>query len=122
MAHRSVQSLFRLDVKAPEQVGRSIRTHRWKYSVYAPDKDGYKDSGSDHYEEQFLYNLESDPHELRNLIGMASHRAAADRMKTRLLKRMKQAGEAEPVIASHAVTDDSLSAKQRRVTPQKIEQ
>jgi arylsulfatase A-like enzyme len=36
------------------QVGRAIRTHRWKYSVYAPEKDGYRARGSSHYLEQYL--------------------------------------------------------------------
>ncbi len=40
------------------QVGRAIRTHKWKYSVSAPHKDGGLDAKSDHYVEEFLYDLE----------------------------------------------------------------
>ncbi len=100
-------------------VGRAIRTHRWKYGVYAPDKVGSKDPGSDRYVEQYLYDLESDPHELRNLIGMESHRAVAERMRQRLLARMAEAGEAPAVIEP---SGESQPHKQRRVTPQEIEQ
>ncbi len=80
------------------QVGRAVRTGRWKYSVSAPEKDGNRDSGSDRYTEEFLYDLKSDPYELVNLIGTDSHREAADMMRDRLLKRMKLAGETEPTI------------------------
>ena len=80
------------------QVGRSVRTQRWKYCVDAPDKSGYDDSGSESYVEQYLYDLEIDPYELRNLIGLESHTEVADVMRDRLLRRMVEAGEAEPTI------------------------
>jgi arylsulfatase A-like enzyme len=80
------------------QVGRSVRTHRWKYGVNAPDKDGNRDPGSERYEVQYLYDLQADPYELTNLIGLDSHRQVADTMRTRLLRRMAEAGEATPEI------------------------
>ena len=60
------------------QVGRAIRTQRWKYGVDAPDKDGWRDPGSDRYVEEFLYDLVADPYELTNLIGLQSHAEVAD--------------------------------------------
>src|SRR5439155_3385418 len=33
------------------QVGRAVRTHRWKYGVTAPDKNGSRDAASDRYVE-----------------------------------------------------------------------
>ncbi len=80
------------------QVGRAVRTARWKYGVTAPDKNGNRDSGSDDYVEQYLYDLEYDPYELTNLVGWESHRQASDVLKARLIRRMVQAGEAPPVI------------------------
>jgi arylsulfatase A-like enzyme len=80
------------------QVGRSIRTRRWKYSVYAPDKDGLQDSASERYVEQFLYDLDADPYELNNLIGKPCHHAIAAELRERLLQRIVAAGEVEPVI------------------------
>lgn len=80
------------------QVGRAVRTKRWKYGVDAPGKSGNEYSGSDEYVEQYLYDLEFDPYELTNLIGWESHRQAADVLKARLIRRMVQAGEAAPVI------------------------
>lgn len=80
------------------EVGRAIRTGRWKYAVTAPDRDPIADSGSDHYVEAFLYDLEEDPYELDNLIGMTSHRKLCDYLKELLLEQMEAAGEARPVI------------------------
>ena len=80
------------------QVGRAVRTHRWKYSVVAPDKDGNRDPGSGRYVEEFLYDLQADPYELTNLIEMESHREVANVMQRRLLRRMVEAGEEEPEI------------------------
>jgi len=95
------------------QVGRCVRTHRWKYSVSAPGKNGSRDPASDHYVEEFLYDLESDPHELRNLIEMESHRGVAEVMRERLLRRMAEAGEQVPTIAEAATRPSG----QRRVDP-----
>jgi arylsulfatase A-like enzyme len=80
------------------QVGRAIRTKRWKYGVDAPDKNGWTDSGSDVYVEQYLYDLEADPYELQNLIELEPYRAVADELRERLIARMVEAGEAAPVI------------------------
>jgi uncharacterized sulfatase len=49
-------------------VGRAVRTDRWKYSVRAPDKNGGEDPDSDRYVEDFLYDLDEDPHERNNLV------------------------------------------------------
>lgn len=80
------------------EVGRAVRTRQWKYGVTAPDKKGWQDSASERYVEAFLYDLESDPYEFNNLIRSKKHREIADQLKQRLICRMKEAGEAEPVI------------------------
>ncbi|MBM4048577.1 MAG: arylsulfatase [Planctomycetes bacterium] len=96
------------------QVGRAVRTQRWKYSVVAPDKHGWRDSGSDRYVEEFLYDMESDPHELTNLIGLKSHEPVASVMRERLIRRMVAAGEKAPVIEPVP----SKPSGQRRVSPE----
>lgn len=80
------------------QVGRAIRTDRWKYSVEAPDKDPVKDSSSQEYTETFLYDLEHDPYELHNLIHSAAHEKVCLTLAEKLKKCMKEAGEEVPVI------------------------
>ncbi len=81
-------------------VGRAVRTHRWKYSVRAPEKNGVADPGSDVYVEDFLYDLEADPHERNNLVDAAECTAVRAEMATLLKKRMLAANEAEPEIRS----------------------
>jgi len=80
------------------QVGRCVRTQRWKYSVVAPDGDGRTESGSDHYTEEFLYDLLADPYELTNLVGYESHTEVATILRERLVRRMEAAGEVAPTI------------------------
>lgn len=95
------------------QVGRAVRTRRWKYGVDAPDGHPGRDVGAGRYVEQYLYDLEADPYELTNLIGLESHREAADVLRTRLLRRMVAAGEPAPEIVPAAPRPSG----QRRVTP-----
>ncbi len=80
------------------QVGRAIRTQRWKYCVTAPDKNPRVDPGADHYVEEALYDLHADPYELVNLIGLESHQEVSAILRERLLKRMVEAGETAPTI------------------------
>ena len=95
------------------QVGRAVRTHRWKYGVDAPERHGAQSAGSDRYIEQYLYDLEADPYELCNLIGMISHAEVAEIMRQRLLRRMVEAGEEAPDVQAAEVRENG----QRRVSP-----
>ncbi len=111
MAGRSLLPLLRGDADGwPEEVfvqisesqtGRAVRTHRWKYGVDAPGVDPQRDMASQRYVEQFLYDLQSDPYELENLVGREDLRDVKEQLRVRLLRRMVEAGEDEPVIASH---------------------
>jgi len=47
------------------QTGRCVRTDRWKYSVSIPERQ----MSSPFYYEEFLYDLEEDPHERNNLVA-----------------------------------------------------
>ena len=81
------------------QVGRAVRTHRWKYSVQAPGKVGHDDPDSDYYVEEFLYDLDADPYELSNLASVSSHADVRADLRDRLIRRMVEAGEQAPTIA-----------------------
>jgi len=81
------------------QVGRAVRTSRWKYSIRAPFKANRR-NGADStvYREDFLYDLEADPHERHNLVNDASLVPVRAELREKLIRRMKQAGEAAPEI------------------------
>ena len=96
------------------QMGRAVRTRRWKYGVDAPGRSGRDDSGSDLYEEQYLYDLEADPYELRNLVGLRSHEAVAAAMRERLIRRMLEAGEEAPAIELAPAQEERATPRVRR--------
>lgn len=80
------------------QVGRAVRTKRWKYGVTAGPDIGERDALV--YTEQYLYDLEYDPHEQVNLIGYASHREVSKDMQKRLLRYIKEVEGASPAIVN----------------------
>ncbi|MHA1682391.1 MAG: sulfatase-like hydrolase/transferase [Promethearchaeota archaeon] len=82
------------------QVGRAIRTGKWKYSVSAPGLRGWYHASSNYYIEEFLYDLERDPHEKRNLVADVSLVEVRKDLKERLKRHMELAGEEIPVIIS----------------------
>jgi arylsulfatase A-like enzyme len=110
MAGRSIRPLLRgqnedwpaeiLVQISESQVGRALRTYRWKYAVSAPDGDGRTDPSAAVYHETELYDLEVDPYELTNLAGLESHSDLCDNLRARLITRMTAAGEAAPEIVA----------------------
>lgn len=97
------------------QVGRAVRTARWKYGVVAPDADPWNQAGSNTYVETYLYDVRSDPYEMDNLIELRSHAPVAERLRERLLQRMAEVGEPVPHIV-RATTH----ADKRRVSSAEI--
>lgn len=80
------------------QTGRAVRTPRWKYSVRRPSAPApaAEEAASDTYEDEFLYDLEADPWELSNLIGMPPFAGIVTELRARLVRRMVEAGERVP--------------------------
>ena len=81
-----------------EEVARTIRTDRWKYSVYAPDAGPWETPQPEAYVERCLYDLQVDPHEQNNLAGRDEYREVADGLKKRLLERIESVEGEEPTI------------------------
>jgi len=80
------------------QIGRAVRTQRWKYSVRAPEELTGDRASAERYVEDCLYDLEADPYELTNLIGIDAYAEVSAVMRERLVRRMVAAGEAVPAI------------------------
>lgn len=80
------------------QVGRAVRTRRWKYSVSAPDRSGWEAPGAERYVEEFLYDLAADPYELNNLVALDAYAEVKADLRGRLLRHMAAAGESPPLI------------------------
>lgn len=96
------------------QVGRAIRTHRYKYSVRAPEMNGWETGSAGKYAEDCLYDLLADPYELRNLIHHEAYIEVKEELKMRLLARMAAAGEEIPEILPAEVTE---GRGQRKLEP-----
>ena len=62
----------------------------------APGGDDH--SGSDVYREEYLYDLDNDPYQRRNLEGDAGHAGVRAELAATLKRRMVAAGEQEPEI------------------------
>lgn len=80
------------------QIGRCIRTKRWKYSVSAPEGENLRKPSATSYVEEFLYDLASDPYELTNLIDKESHKKVAAVLRERLLERIYDVEAERPTI------------------------
>ncbi|MFX0070645.1 MAG: sulfatase-like hydrolase/transferase [Candidatus Hermodarchaeota archaeon] len=80
------------------QVGRAIRTEKWKYSIKAPNKDGLLYARNEIYMEDFLYDLENDLFERNNLVEDPKYQDIRNKLAERLKRIMVEAGEDIPVI------------------------
>lgn len=104
---RSLRTLMRGDVPAWDdtaflqiseaQVGRAIRTPKWKYSVRA-EGNGWDTAGADAYYEEFLYDLEADPFEKNNLAADPGYAEVRSQLAKQLCVKMAEAGEEVPEI------------------------
>lgn len=72
------------------QVGRAIRTRRWTYSVYAPDRHKTQDSFSDSYQSQFLYDNDSDPFQQNNLVKTSEYKDILEEMKILMINKIRE--------------------------------
>ncbi len=80
------------------RVGRCIRTARYTYSVYAPGVNGGAAAASDRYADDFLYDMERDPHQLNNVVADPAYAQVKAELRARLLDWIWQAEGTRPVI------------------------
>lgn len=79
------------------QIGRAVRTKKWKYSARAIGS-GQLGHSAVHYFDDFLYDLENDPHEKCNLVANEAYKEALLSVRTLLAREMVNAGEKPPVF------------------------
>lgn len=84
------------------QVGRALRTDRWKYAVAAPSMTGWRggsgEPSSDLYVERYLYDLWRDPDETVNLVGHPDYRDVASELRERLHSYIDDVEDEQPDI------------------------
>lgn len=85
-------------------VGRVLRTPKYKYYVCDPAADPTTTGSADSYVEQELYDLEHDPYELLNLIASDHFAEVRQELAARLLAWIARVEGASPTIVPHPVT------------------
>lgn len=90
------------------QVGRAIRTKDYKYSVRA-DKDGWNDSFSDVYYEDYLYDLKSDPNERNNLVSKSEYSAVREKLSKILISYVEKVEGKTPAILNNCEMPEALT-------------
>lgn len=96
------------------ETGRAIRTERWKYGVLSDEVLDVQ--GAESYREAFLFDLETDPYELVNLVGMPAFRDVSDDLKSRLLAWIDQVEGLQPEIIDAAPAEQ----RQRRLSHREL--
>lgn len=75
------------------ELGRALRTSRWKYHVISPGGDGSSEATARRFVEHELYDLDADPWELRNLISDATHDHVRSTLRASLLSAIREVGD-----------------------------
>ena len=71
---------------------------RYTYSVYAPGVNGGEAAAADLYADDFLYDMEKDPHQLNNVAADPAYAGVKAELRDRLLYWIEQAEGTRPVI------------------------
>ncbi|MCU4975054.1 sulfatase-like hydrolase/transferase [Halobacteria archaeon AArc-m2/3/4] len=84
------------------QIGRAIRTDRWKYAIAAPSPTGWRggngQQSSERYVERYLYDLFRDPEESVNLAGRSDYRDTRVDLQNRLKEYIQNIEGEDPEI------------------------
>ena len=82
------------------RVGRCIRTARYTYSVYAPGVNGGEAAAAGRYADDFLYDMEKDPHQLNNVVADPAYVQVKEELRERLLSWIERAEGTRPEITN----------------------
>ena len=78
-------------------IGRAVRTKKWKYSARAIGSGWHKPKAI-HYFDDYLYDMENDPHEKNNLANNEKYESIISQMRDLLAREMINAGEKKPAF------------------------
>lgn len=88
------------------QIGRALRTHRWKYAVRALG-DGNTCMDAQTYYEDCLYDLCSDPTEWDNLVDEPGYEGIRLQLREEMKRLMGAARERPPIILPHSMCPEA---------------
>ena len=80
------------------RVGRTVRTDKYTYSVYAPGVDGGARAAAETYADDFLYDNAKDPNQLDNVVASPEYILVKQEMRERLLAWIERAEGYRPAI------------------------
>jgi arylsulfatase A-like enzyme len=86
------------------EVGRALRTARWKYYVHAPSAGDVP--AADTYVERALYDLDADPYELDNLIDSVNHQEIASELREQLIAEIARVEGQSVAVTPYPETRD----------------
>jgi len=81
-----------------KKIGRAIRTRRWKYGVVQSSSNKSRNGKVQQFSERVLYDLESDPNELNNVIGVREYNDVKEKLAYLLRQKIRKTGVQEPYI------------------------
>ncbi len=84
------------------RVGRCIRTPEYLYAIYAPGLNGGDYPTSDTYADDYLYDMQSDPHQLRNVVEEPAYSEIKQTLREALLDWLQEAEGTRPQIVDCA--------------------
>jgi arylsulfatase A-like enzyme len=72
------------------ELARSLRTSKWKYCISDLTSNGNDKPSSDNYTETSLYDLDADPYELNNLIGINAYDEILNDLRKKMKRKIKK--------------------------------
>jgi arylsulfatase A-like enzyme len=72
------------------ELARSLRTLKWKYCISDLTSNGNDKPSSDNYTETSLYDLDADPYELNNLIGINAYDEILNDLRKKMKRKIKK--------------------------------
>ena len=81
------------------EAARTVRTTKWKYCIKSPNVlDACMVASPQQYDEEYLYDLETDPYELNNLIGKNQYEKEKEELRNLIISYISEVEHITPSI------------------------